>query len=127
MSHLNVFPIFFDYIKDKVENDNAHIRQINVRGCSARILNSYLGRMLVKYFDNEGLGNIKFVNEELREDGSDLVLTSPIYNPKYEKLLQNNNYKKVKSLSISGGPYWKLYGVEVDDFISKSQPSLKVY
>jgi len=106
-------PIFFDYIKDKVENDNANIRQINVRGCSARILNSYLGRMLVKYFDNEGLGNIKFVNEELQEDGSDLVLTSPIYNPKYENLLQNNNYKKVKSLSISGvliGTIWSQGG-----------------
>lgn len=102
-------PIFFDYIKDKVENDNANIKQINVRGCSARILNNYLGRMLVKYFENKGLGNIKFVNKELQTNGSDWVITSPIYNPEFEKLLLYNNYKKIKSLSISGvvvGTVW---------------------
>jgi hypothetical protein len=106
-------PIFFDYIKDKVENDNAHIRQINVKGSDKHILNSYLREMLVKYFANNGFVNIKFVIERLGEDRSDLVITSPIYNPEFEKLLPYNNYEKIQSLSISGvviGTVWSRSG-----------------
>jgi hypothetical protein len=103
-------PIFYDYIKKNAENKNGHVKQINVRGSSTPVLNNYLRKMLVQYFTGKGLTNIHFVSRDLRWDPSDMILSSPVYNPKFEKKLASNNYKIIKSLSISGvtiGNVWK--------------------
>jgi len=94
-------PVFFEYITGEMENDSVKIRQINVKGSNSPILNSYLQRMLALYFKTKGLGGIRFVRRSLQADRSDVIVSSPIYNPECEQELSGGDYTRIKTLSIS--------------------------